>query len=56
MKAVHQDGEFLDNLLGDEEVGRYLTADEVRSCFDVGAALARAGTIFERLEALKVEP
>jgi adenylosuccinate lyase len=56
MKAVHQEGEFLDNLLADEEVGQYLTADELRSCFDVNAALARAGTIFERLEALKVEP
>jgi adenylosuccinate lyase len=52
MKAAAGEGEFLDNLLGDGEVGRHLTADEIKSCFDVDGSLARTGVIFERLESL----
>ena len=52
MKAVAGDGEFLDNLLKDGDVGRYLTGEEIEGCFDVQGSLARIETIFERLQAL----
>jgi adenylosuccinate lyase len=56
MKAVRQEGDFLDNLLQDDEVGQYMTPEEIKDCFDVKGALARSGTVFERLESLRVEP
>jgi adenylosuccinate lyase len=52
MKAVKGDGEFLDNLLKDDDVGRYLSSEEIKYCFDVGSSLEHIGTVFERLEAL----
>jgi adenylosuccinate lyase len=52
MKAVQGDGEFLGNLLNDGDVGRYLTAEEIKSCFDVQSSLGHIGTVFERLEDL----
>ena len=52
MKAAAGDGEFLDNLLGDGEVGSHLTPEEIKGCFDVQGSLAHMETIFQRLEAL----
>lgn len=57
MKAANEEGgSFQENLLSDEEVGRYLGPEEIARCFDVGGALSRIDVVFERLEDLKVEP
>lgn len=56
MKSARGEGQFRDNLAGDAEVGRYLTQEEIDSCFDVSGSLARIGTVFERLQSLDTEP
>jgi len=56
LRAARGDGDFLDGLLHDEDVGRLLTPEEIEACFDVQASLARAENVFARLEDLKVGP
>jgi adenylosuccinate lyase len=56
LRAARGEGDFLDGLLHDEDVGRLLTPEEIEACFDVQASLARAENVFARLEDLKVGP
>ena len=56
MRAVRGEGGFREGLIHDQEVGQYLTPEEIESCFDMKEAVARTDRIFERLEALKVNP
>jgi adenylosuccinate lyase len=56
MKAVRGEEAFMDGLLHDSEVGRYMTPEEIVSYFDVSSLLARVDAVFNRLENLKVKP
>lgn len=56
MKAVEGGTGFLEELLADEEVGGYLSREDLERCFDVNGVLKNTSAIFERLESLKVEP
>jgi adenylosuccinate lyase len=56
LRAARGEGDFLDGLLHDEDVGRLLTPEEIEACFDVQASLVRAENVFARLEDLKVRP
>ncbi len=56
MKAFRQEGEFLDNLLHDEEVANHLTQKELQGLFDARQSVSRVSEIFDRLDSLKVEP
>jgi adenylosuccinate lyase len=54
--AARGEGDFLEGLLHDQEVGRLMTPEEIGACFDVQASLAGAENVFARLEDLKVRP
>jgi adenylosuccinate lyase len=56
MKAVKGEEPFMESLLHDPEVGKYLTPEEIASYFDVSASLGRIDAVFLRLENLKVKP
>jgi adenylosuccinate lyase len=56
LRAARGDGDFLEGLLHDQEVARLLTPEEIETCFDVQASLARAENVFARLEDMKVGP
>ncbi len=56
MKVVKGEGTFMDGLIHDPEVGRYLTPEEIVSFFDVSGSLGRVDAVFNRLENLKVKP
>lgn len=56
MKSVRGEGEFMDNLLHDEQVSHYMLPEEIMACFDPREGLGRVNVIFERLEELKVKP
>jgi adenylosuccinate lyase len=56
MKAVRGEEGFRDGLLHDPEVGKYLTPEEIDTCFDVNQSLLRVDTVFRRLEYLDVRP
>lgn len=56
MSAARGEKEFAGGLARDEDVSRLLSSDEIEALFDVEASLARAGVVFERLDALDVEP
>ncbi|MBU1669683.1 MAG: adenylosuccinate lyase [Actinobacteria bacterium] len=56
MKAVRGEGDFMDNLLHDEQVSHYLLPEEIMACFDSREGLARVTVIFDRLDELKVKP
>ncbi len=42
------DGDFKQNLLHDEAVGKYLTAEEINACFNVERMLSHVDTVFQR--------
>jgi len=56
MKAARGEGSFYENLLSDPDVADVLTPAEIADCFDTRKSLTRIGVIFDRLEAMKVEP
>jgi len=56
MRAVRGEESFREGLLHDAEVGKFLTPEEVDSCFDVSVSLARIDAVFARLEQLNVKP
>ena len=56
MKAARGEGTFYENLLSDPDVADVLTPAEIADCFDTRKSLTRIGVIFDRLEAMKVEP
>jgi adenylosuccinate lyase len=49
MASFEGRGSFLDNLLADAELARFLSAEEVRDCFDLGRHLAHVDTILRRV-------
>lgn len=50
MKRWLEGEDFLENLLRDEDIRRYLSEDEVRACFDPHAMLTHVDTIFARFD------
>lgn len=50
MKRWLEGEDFLENLLRDEDIRRYLNEDEVRACFDPHAMLTHVDTIFARFD------
>jgi adenylosuccinate lyase len=56
MRAVRGEESFREGLLHDAEIGKFLTPEEVDSCFDVSVSLARIDAVFARLEQLNVKP
>jgi adenylosuccinate lyase len=49
MPVWRSEGDFLTLLLKDAEVRRYLSEDELQSCFDLGFHLKHVDTIFDRV-------
>jgi len=49
MRTWDKGSEFRDNLLGDNEVGRYLNAQEVAACFDLEYYQKNVDMIFQRM-------
>jgi adenylosuccinate lyase len=56
LRAARGEGDFLEGLLHDQEVGRLMSPEEIEACFDVQASLARAENVFARLQDLEVRP
>ncbi|MHB8895603.1 MAG: adenylosuccinate lyase [Candidatus Geothermincolia bacterium] len=56
MRAVRGEEPFREGLLHDAEVGGYLTPEEIDTCFDVNASLARIDAVFTRLQMIDVRP
>lgn len=56
MNTVQGKAEFFEGLLGDPDVRDQLTPEEIKSCFELGGFLSRTGSVFERLESLRIEP
>ena len=56
MAAARGEKAFREGLLADAGVRGYLGPEEIGTCFDARASLARVPAILDRLEGLKVEP
>ena len=48
MKRWLEGEDFLENLKKDEDVTKYMTAEEIEGCFDVKKMLSHVATIFAR--------
>lgn len=48
MKRWLEGEDFLENLKKDEDVTKYMTAEEIEGCFDVKKMLSHVDTIFAR--------
>ena len=50
LSAFNNNGNFLENLLEDNEVLNYLTPDEIQSCFNIEDYLKNTEEIYKRFE------
>ncbi|PKQ28767.1 MAG: adenylosuccinate lyase [Candidatus Anoxymicrobium japonicum] len=54
MRAARGEEDFMQGLIHDAEVGKYLSPEEIDFCFDLSGSLRRLDEVFARLESLDV--